>query len=166
MKLEYRTASLNDLEEIWNLVRNAVSTMIQQNIFQWDAVYPNEDAFRKDIEKGQLTVGTIDKQIAVVYVLNQECEEEYKNGKWKYENEPFCVVHRLCVNPIFQDRGVGRAVMLHMEKAAAAMGFRSIRLDAFTGNPFALKLYDKLGYERVGYADWRKGRFYLLEKYI
>lgn len=40
------------------------------------------------------------------------------------------------------------------------------RLDAFTENPFALKLYDNLGYSRVGYADWRKGRFYLMEKYL
>lgn len=148
------------------MVQNAVSMMIQQNIFQWDEVYPNEEVFRQDIEKGQLTVGIMDEQIAVVYVLNQECEEEYKSGKWKYENGPFCVVHRLCVNPVFQNRGVGRAVMLHIEKEANAMGFRSIRLDAFTGNLFALKLYDKLGYEQAGYADWRKGRFYLLEKYI
>lgn len=28
------------------------------------------------------------------------------------------------------------------------------------------KLYNKLGYARVGEVDWRKGKFYLLEKLI
>lgn len=166
MQVEYRTGCLEDLEEIWNLVQSAVNRMIQQNILQWDEIYPDEEVLRQDIEKKQLYVGTYDGQIAVIYVLNQECEAEYKNGKWKYEDKPFCVVHRLCVNPMFQNKGIGRAAMLHIEKEVAATGIFAIRLDAFTENPFALKLYDSLGYSRVGYADWRKGRFYLMEKYL
>ncbi len=30
----------------------------------------------------------------------------------------------------------------------------------------ALKLYKNLGYKIVGYADWRMGRFYLMEKFL
>lgn len=166
MHIEYRMAELKDLKEIWKLVQNAVNTMIQQNILQWDEIYPNEEVLRQDIEKKQLYVGIYDKQVAVLYVINQEYEEEYKNGNWKYEDKSFCVIHRLCVNPIFQNRGIGRTTMQYIEKEVSSMGFQAIRLDAFTGNPFALKLYDNLGYSRVGYADWRKGRFYLMEKYL
>lgn len=43
---------------------------------------------------------------------------------------------------------------------------QAIRLDAFSQNLFVLKLYNNLGYARVGEVDWRKGRFYLLEKLI
>jgi predicted GNAT family acetyltransferase len=39
-------------------------------------------------------------------------------------------------------------------------------LDAFSLNPFALRLYEKIGYVRVGEANWRKGLFYLYEKKI
>lgn len=166
VQIKYRRGRLEDLEEIWNLVQNAVNTMVSQNILQWDEVYPDEAVLQKDIEKSQLYVGIVDEQIAVIYVLNQECEAEYKNGNWKYENKPFCVVHRLCVNPLFQNRGIGRAAMLHIEKELAERGISAIRLDAFTENPFALKLYSNLGYSQVGYADWRKGRFCLMEKYL
>lgn len=41
---------------------------------------------------------------------------------------------------------------------------QSIRLDAFSLNPYALKMYEALGYEKVGEINWRKGTFYLCEK--
>ena len=44
------------------------------------------------------------------------------------------------------------------------MGYNSVRLDIFTQNPFAQKLYRHNGYESRGYADWRKGRFDLMGK--
>lgn len=104
--------------------------MERNNIFQWDDLYPAKEDFQKDIEKNQLYVGLANNHIVVVYALNQECEKEYENGNWKYKEESFYVVHRLCVNPNFQN------------------------------NPFATRLYDSLGYLKVGYADWRKGRFF------
>lgn len=33
-------------------------------------------------------------------------------------------------------------------------------------NPFALRLYESLGYVGVGYVHWRKGKFRLMEKEI
>lgn len=53
-----------------------------------------------------------------------------------------------------------------MEEELNAIGIHSIRLDVFSQNPHALKLYDSMGYARTGYADWRMGRFYLMEKYF
>lgn len=166
MQIEYRIACLEDLEDIYALVKNAIDTMIKQNILQWDEIYPNEEVLREDILKKQLHVGILEEQIAVIYVLNQECDDAYKNGNWRFADEPFYVLHRLCVNPVFQNRGVGRVTMLHIEEVLLSMGIKAIRLDAFTENPFSLKLYDSLGYSRVGYAEWRKGRFYLMEKYL
>ncbi|MDP4147194.1 MAG: GNAT family N-acetyltransferase, partial [Bacillota bacterium] len=37
-------------------------------------------------------------------------------------------------------------------------------LDVFSLNPFALKMYYKQGYIKVGEVNWRKGKFYLMEK--
>jgi len=55
-------------------------------------------------------------------------------------------------------------VLLHIEEQIKNMGYLSIRLDVFSENPYALKLYEKNGYEKRGHADWRKGRFFLMEK--
>ncbi len=43
-------------------------------------------------------------------------------------------------------------------------GIESVRLDAFSLNPYALRMYEGLGYKKVGEANWRKGLFYLFEK--
>ena len=166
MRLHYRKATVNDLEEIYALVSHAIDEMIEHDILQWDEIYPTKEDFRVDICKNQLYIGSTDGQIAVVYALNQECDKEYQNGCWKYPNEPYYVIHRLCVHPDFQNQGIARHTLLHIEAELSKKNIHAIRLDAFSNNPFSLKLYDSLNYSRVGYADWRKGRFYLFEKHF
>jgi ribosomal protein S18 acetylase RimI-like enzyme len=56
--------------------------------------------------------------------------------------------------------------MLHIENKVKNMGIEAIRLDAFTLNPYAVKMYIKLGFEKVGIANFRKGKFYLMEKKV
>ena len=163
MKLQFRPAQANDLPEICALIRAATDAMARQGIFQWDEIYPTEADFRRDIHEGWLYVGWMEERIAVVFALNRECDAEYANGQWRH-GDAYLVLHRLCVHPAFQRRGAGRQAMAHIEAQAAAMGARSLRLDVFSQNPFALRLYAGLGYEQTGCADWRKGRFYLMEK--
>ena len=166
MTLQYRKATLDDIEEIYSLVTHAIDKMIKHDILQWDEIYPTKEDFRNDISHNHLYIGLADGQIAVVYALNQECDKEYENGCWKYPDKPYYVVHRLCVHPDFQHRGIAKQTLLHIEAELLKKNIHAIRLDAFSNNPFSLKLYDSLHYSRVGYADWRKGRFYLMEKYL
>ena len=51
-----------------------------------------------------------------------------------------------------------------LEQSVLDRGLRAIRLDAFSLNPAALKLYESRGYERAGEIQFRKGLFYLYEK--
>ena len=63
---------------------------------------------------------------------------------------------------------MGKQLMAFAEEQAREQGHESIRLDTFAGNPFALKLYDDLGYNWVGmiYLDYREGDFVVFEKGI
>ena len=164
MDIQYRMATLEDLQEICNLFDDAVETMIQNKIFQWDELYPTKKDFRKDIEREQLYI--LDERIAAVYVINQRCDEQYIKGAWKYADVPYYVIHRLCVNPAFQNQGIAGWTLKHIEEQLTEWGIHAIRLDAFTENPYAIKLYEKMGYAKVGTVDFRKGRFYLMEKYF
>lgn len=166
MILEYRKSTPDDIEEICNIVHNAVIVMEHHNIFQWDDLYPTKEDFKEDIDKGQLYIGLVNGQIAVLYTLNQEYDKEYENGMWKYREEPFYIVHRLCVNPTFQNRGIAKSTLLHIEMQLRAIGIHVIRLDVFHNNPFAIRLYISLGYSEAGCANWRKGKFLLMEKHF
>jgi ribosomal protein S18 acetylase RimI-like enzyme len=164
--IDYRIAKIEDLDEICDLVLAAIARMEAMGVHQWDDLYPTRKDFADDIGLGQLTVGTVGGVIAVVYVVNCDCDEDYELAAWERPNDRYCVIHRLCVHPLFQHRGLARQSVEHAERQCRDQGFQSVRLDVFQENPWARKLYDGLGYKSVGYADWRKGRFYLLEKHL
>ena len=166
MDLQYRLASMADLDDAFALIRRGVSNMINNGIYQWDEIYPSRDDLKTDIEKGQLYLGFCGSLPAVIFVINREYDPEYDDGVWQYTGEDYRVVHRLCVDPNFQNRGIARRALLYVEELLKSQGIKAIRLDTFTQNPFALKLYAGLGYKTAGYADWRKGRFVLLEKVL
>ena len=162
----YRLAQESDIDEVCKLIKAAICSMEELGIFQWDDIYPTKEDFLADIQKKQLYVGVSDDDIAVVYALNEECEKEYQNGRWKYPDCKYRIIHRLCVDPVYQNRGIAKNTLSHIEKELHKLHVEAIRLDVFSKNPFALSLYRNAGYDEVGFADWRKGRFYLMEKLL
>ncbi len=166
MDILYRQAGMADLDAVALLAQQAAGRMARLGIDQWDELYPVREDFEQDIRRGELTVGMAGDELVVIYVINREYEPEYELAKWKSPDKPFCILHRLCVNPVFQNQGIARRTMEHIERETAAQGRQAIRLDVFSQNPYALKLYQNCGFEKVGTAKWRKGEFYLMEKYF
>ncbi len=162
----YRLAEEADIDKICSLIANAVNKMESQQIFQWDNLYPTKADFIADIQKQQLFIGMTNNDISVIYTLNKDSDKEYRNGAWKYLNSEYRIIHRLCVNPKYQNRGIAKMTLLHIEEELREIGVETIRLDVFSNNPFALSLYQNNGYKKAGNADWRKGRFYLMEKHL
>lgn len=171
-QLYFTLAQQDQLDEIFHIYTKAIKEMDTNQIYQWDEVYPDKSVLAEDIKKQEMTVVLLDnketgkKEIAAMFVLNQECDAEYKNGNWNYPDASYFIIHRLCVDPEFQNQGIAKRVMLHIEEELKEQGIESIRLDAFTENPYALRLYQSLGYKITGHAEWRKGSFYLMEKLL
>ena len=162
----YSKADKTQTEEVFSVFSAAIQNMELQGIHQWDEIYPDKPTIADDIARNQVYIGKIDNRIAVCFVLSEEYDEEYKNGCWQHPDSRFCVIHRLCVNPEFQNKGIASETMKYIENLCKSAGYDSIRLDCFTENPYSRRLYDKTGYSVVGYANWRKGRFELREKKI
>ena len=153
-----------DLEAVCRMFTAAIAEMERSGIPQWDEIYPDRAVLREDIEKGQMYLVRQGGALAAAYVLNTEFDEGYAAGRWSYPDASFLVLHRLCVNPAFQHRGIAAQTMCLIEDTLRAQGIEAIRLDAFTQNPYALRLYEKRGFRRAGYVNFRKGRFCLMEK--
>ena len=160
-----RPAGPTDMQAVYAVYRDAIDDMNARGIPQWDELYPTPAILDDDLAQGQLFVGETDNGVVAAVVLNEVCDPQYRNGQWQ-GNGPYVIVHRLCVSPAAQGGGVGRGLMTAVEAWAKENGYREIRLDAFSINPQALRMYDRLGYAKRGEANWRKGLFYLMEKDI
>ena len=164
MEMEFRTATPDDLDALVSLYGAATQDMLRQGIDQWDEYYPDREILTEDVESGDMTLGLLDGEPACAWVVNREYEPEYVSGAWEHTGGDFCVLHRLCVNPELQGRGLAQQAMARMEKNALDKGFDSVRLDVFSQNLHAQRLYERLGYKRTGEVRFRKGIFYLMEK--
>lgn len=164
--MEFAFASPDDLPEIVSLFGEATRHMDSIGIHQWDAIYPDYQILLADIEQGILQVGTLDGQIAAVFALEECAEEDYEEADWNTHPERIVVLHRLCVHPAFQGRGIAREAMDYLEQVVRERGICAIRLDAFSHNPTALRLYESRGYRKAGEITYRKGLFYFYEKLL
>ena len=164
--IKYRKGMISDLELIDDMIQKAIAEMNRKEICQWDEKYPARTDFMKDIEQKQLTIGMVNGHLAGIYVLSKECDAEYETADWSDQDGDYYVLHRLCVNPEFQNQGIARRMLIQIEQDVKTAGGTSVRLDAFSQNPYALRLYEHAGYCKTGRADWRMGQFVLMEKVL
>lgn len=160
-----RLASLEEVEVLCRIVRDATRQMDDQGVHQWDDVYPNRATLLMDVERQELHALEIESRIVGLVVINGDQSPEYSDVTWQYSG-PALVVHRLAIQPAYQRRGLAKRLMSFAEETAATEGYNCIGLDAFTGNSAAFRTYEKLGYRRAGIVKFRMGPFYCYEKAI
>lgn len=159
-----RKGCLTDIEEICRMIKKVTADLDNKGIFQWDTIYPDKKTLTKDIEQQWLYVYEEDNQLKGIVVLNEEQDEAYNTLCWKFNDDKILIVHRLCISPEYQGQGIGKVLMQYAEDYARQSGYGAVRLDAFTKNPISCKLYETIGYIKVGTVTFRKGLFFCYEK--
>lgn len=173
-----RQATTADSPAIMALIRLVVPQMRASGNLQWDADYPNPEAFARDIALGQLWVvtfpvrvegsaeGNSAEEIAAVAALTNDQDPEYAEVGWDI-TEPAIVIHRLAVHPQHQGKGLAVALIEHAEQLARERSIACVRLDTNTQNQATQRLLPKLGYTLAGEIglQFRPGlRFFCYEK--
>lgn len=159
-------ATVADTPAVMTLLARAVAHMRSLGIEQWDEVYPDRARIDADIAAGQLYLAHRGETALGMVVLNEQQSPEYASVPWQYDAARILVVHRLCVDPAAERRGVARGLMAFSEQHARDEDYGAIRLDAFALNPRAVRLYEQLGYAKAGQVQFRKGAFYCYEKRV
>jgi GNAT superfamily N-acetyltransferase len=160
-----RIGTERDLGWVMQLIRRCIADMTARGIDQWDEIYPNADTVLADIRAQTLYVASLDAAALVgVFTLDTTEDPRWSVAEWTIRGVPLGVVHRLMVDPPYQGRGVARTLMAIAESHARSLGLGAIRLDCYSENPQALRLYAGLGYRDAGGAQLRKGLFRCLEK--
>jgi ribosomal protein S18 acetylase RimI-like enzyme len=155
-----------EIDSIMSLIKDAIQKMEKEGIHQWDEIYPSKEIFSDDIASGSLFAARMDNSIAGVIVLNDEQSREYSSLAWSDDQGKPLIMHRLCINPVFQGHGIAKKLVRFAENYGRKNNYSSIRLDAFINNKIAVGLYDSLDYQRRGIVQFRKGDFYCYEKVL
>ncbi len=158
-------ATEKDLLDIMYIYKACVEDMNRAGLFNWNTAYPDFREVMEDIRKGSVYIFKENHVTLGVVCLNEEQPEEYNQVSWKYP-PPFLVVHRLGVHPAFRNRKVGEKMMRFAGELAKKKDYNSIRLDAITVNPSAMRLYRKAGYEQTGtiFFSWQQDPFMCMEQ--
>ncbi|SNX53904.1 GNAT family N-acetyltransferase [Thermoanaerobacterium sp. RBIITD] len=159
-----RKGCLDDQLFIMGIIHNAIIDMEAKGIYQWDSIYPNDEVINNDLSNETLYVYEDGGIIKGIIVLNEYQDKEYEDMKWEFNSGKHLIIHRLCIDPKYQGQGIARLLVDYAEQQGKALGYESIRLDAFVNNERACNLYKKLGYKAVGIVEFRKGKFYCFEK--
>jgi GNAT superfamily N-acetyltransferase len=160
-----RNGKNQDIIEIMNVIKEAVKDMEARGIYQWDDIYPSEEIILNDINKNNLYVATNETgMIQGIIVLNEHQDTAYKAIEWKYNSGRQLIIHRLCIHPNHQGKGIARMLIKFAEDLGSQKKYEAIRLDAFIPNIRAGRMYEQVGYEKRGIVTFRKGDFYCYEK--
>lgn len=155
-----------NIQAAYNILDSCRDHMNLHGIPQWNEHYPKLHNVQNDVQKKEAYGYFSDGTLSGIIVLNEYQDPEYLDIEWRFPNEKVGVIHRLAVHPDFQGQGIAGKLMRFAEEQFSKLGYESIRLDAFTQNPTALNLYDKLGYEKRGqvYFPYRTVPFWCYEK--
>lgn len=144
-----RKATNKDIDAVLSITNACSKHMIEQNIYQWNDVYPNRSVFEMDIEKGELYVIEFSSEVIGCMVLSSCMDEEYIPVKWLTKNDNNLYIHRLAVHPRKQGFGYACQLMDFAEIFAVKNNYSSIRLDTFSQNLRNQKFYEARGYIKL-----------------
>ena len=163
-----RKANKEDLENIMKMYKSCVTGMLENGIDQWDDTYPNTEIISEDLNVGTYYVSEMDGAIIGGINIDKNQDDTYLALDWEDKSDSFLVVHRLGVKEEFWNKKIGKDLMLFTEKLVIEKGFKSIRLDTYSGNPKAMEFYRRLGYTELGTIDLKpdKDKYYCFEKII
>ena len=138
-----RIGTINDLDDVMEMLFQCRVEMHKRKLNIWDANYPSRELITEDLESNQSVVYEDNGKVVaflVYYPMKSDKYEEF------YENhDNFCLVQRVMVHPDYRRLGYAQQILKYVE----AQGFKSIRLLTRNTNTYSVNLYTKLGYNVV-----------------
>lgn len=122
-------------------------------------VYPTRHDAEKALACGGLTVYEEAGEILASVITSQVQPPEYADVPWQrtLADDEVRVIHLLMVRPGVSGRGIGTALLAHIEAQARDEGLAALRLDTGSQNLPAVHLYEKNGYRIVHRAAMKVG---------
>ncbi len=143
----YRNGKQEEIKFIYNLKKEVYKKYVEKIYGEW-----NEENQKKLFER---FMKENSKNIELIY-LKDELVGFY-NGKDKDDNT--FEIENICVKPEYQNKGIGTAVL---KEILFEHKRQNIKLQVFKINEKAIKLYEKIGFEKIAEIK----RYYIMKKGI
>lgn len=157
----FARASVADAEKIDALYHAVKKSGRENGTTDWDDDYPNRDFIEEDIKNGfSFVLRFEDEVLAAVSILP---EDDLDDCPIQWTPKKACVLARLCVKPALQGRHVGEYVMRLVSAEAKLQGYEATRHLAAVANPASIRLYERMGYKKLGTTHLYDTDFYAYE---
>ena len=165
MQYDFEQASPADIDAVMENIRD----VREAGLTDWDEVYPAREHIGEDVENGALYLlrapqGDIVASIAA-YFDDAEFERDTASAGFAKAAHSYSLF-RLCVRADLQGRGLGFQLVSHVIERAKSLGCDFIRLLASEGNIPANRLYEKLGFRKLGKVRLYEWDFLAYEKQL
>lgn len=144
-----RLARMNDLPRMMEIKADAVVFMAQHGNDQWNEHYPTEEAFMAFISQGYMHVLEEEGSIVGMVGLVDVQDEEYKPLDWSAEGDEL-VIHRLAIAKEAYGKGYAKYLLSYAIELAKKRKVAIIKLDTYSKNTIAQKLFLDMGFTYVG----------------
>ena len=143
-------ATQADFAPVCALYRAVCAAMNAAGNDQWVwGEYPNEDFLRKTLDADTLYVAREDDRLLCAVTVDTNFDPEYAQVNWLFGTKPGAF-HRLAIAPEAQGMGLGRKIIADICEILRAQGCDVLRIDTYSPNENAQKLYAAIGMRKAG----------------
>ncbi|MFA5543594.1 MAG: GNAT family N-acetyltransferase [Bacilli bacterium] len=145
-----RLANINDVNQIMEIVNDAINFLKENHVNQWQNGYPNREIILNDIKSNSLYVYENTEVLGFAYISSEE-EPSYKiiDGAWLTLGN-YMVVHRIAVKKEHTNKGIAKKLMEEAITIARSKGIKSIRVDTHRDNLVMNNFLKSLGFVKCG----------------
>ena len=150
--MSIRKTEKEDISYVMAVIDEAKEYFRHNGIPQWQNGYPNSETIRSDIENGNSYVLLKDQTIAGTACIITGNEPNYdviEDGEW-LNDEPYAVVHRICISTSLKGNGYAKELMEYAETLAKEKGYRNVRADTHELNYSMQRFLQKCGFTACG----------------
>ncbi|WP_320814376.1 GNAT family N-acetyltransferase [Flavobacterium sp.] len=153
---QFRKAEISEINQIWQIIKDAVQRRKEDGSNQWQDGYPNPEVLQNDIEKETGFVLTENDVIIGYCAILINDEPEYINikGKWLTTND-FIVFHRVAIAKEYLGKGFAKIIFNHIEDFARSKNIYSVKADTNFDNFAMIALFEKMTYVYCGEVSFR-----------
>lgn len=140
----------DSIEDLTAMIHRAFARLGAMGL-NYTAVDQPPEVTARRIARGEGYVAELDGKIVGTVIL---CPPKTGSSCEWYRRPDVAIANQLAVEPAFQNRGIGSALMDHVEDTAAQRGFAHIAVDTAEPAEHLRRFYSRREYVQVQYSQW------------